>query len=150
MTDRRTSRIVALQALYAKELSEVPAGDILKHVIKPKLKGDTSAFRFAESLFLKTNNNREELDAILSNHTKNWSLDRLATLDRLLLRMATAELLHFEQIPTKVTINEAIEIAKDYSTKRSGSFINGILDSILADLKQQGRIEKEGRGLIET
>ncbi len=64
--------------------------------------------------------------------------------------MAVTEFLHFEQIPTKVTINEAIELAKSYSTRKSGTFVNGILDAILNDLSEKGRIIKKGRGLIET
>jgi N utilization substance protein B len=69
--------------------------------------------------------------------------------DRLTLRMAITEFLHFEDIPPKVTINEAIEVAKSYSTEQSGTFLNGILDAVLKTLKTEGRLRKSGRGLVD-
>jgi N utilization substance protein B len=74
----------------------------------------------------------------------------LAVLDKLIIRMAISELLYFDEIPTKVSINEAIELAKQYSTRKSGNFVNGILDAILGTLTEQGKINKKGRGLIES
>lgn len=90
-----------------------------------------------------------EFQQFISDKTKNWDADRIAIIDILLMKMAIAELIHFQGIPVKVTMNEYIEIAKEFSTPKSNLFINGILDKILADLKAAGKIRKVGRGLIE-
>ena len=87
-------------------------------------------------------------DEIIEKHADNWEIHRIAVIDRSLLRMATTELLKFEEIPPKVSVDEAIEIAKKYSTPRSGTFVNGVIDAILLDLHDQGRLNKTGRGLI--
>jgi N utilization substance protein B len=150
MAQRREAREVVLQALYANEIGKGKWEDIIKSVIKPRLSNDTEIFKFAERLFLKIVNNQDQIDDIIQQHLNNWRLGRLNAIDRLLLRIAIAEFLYYEQIPTKVSINEAIEIAKKYSTKKSGNFINGILDSALQQLNNDGRIDKKGRGLIES
>jgi len=80
---------------------------------------------------------------------KNWDADRIAALDLIILQMGVCEFLFFETIPTKVTINEYIDLAKRYSTPKSGDFVNGVLDNILKDLKKKNLIQKSGRGLIE-
>jgi len=150
MAQRREAREAVLQALYANEIGKGKWEDIIKSVIKPRLSNDTEIFKFAERLFLKIVNNQDEIDEIIQQHLNNWRLGRLNAIDRLLLRIAIAEFLYYEQIPTKVSINEAIEVAKKYSTKKSGNFINGILDSALEQLNEDGRINKKGRGLIES
>jgi N utilization substance protein B len=150
MAQRREAREVVLQALYANEIGKGKWEDVIKSVIKPRLSNDTETFKFAEQLFLKIVNNGEQIDEIIQKHLNNWRLGRLNVIDRLLLRIAIAEFLYYEQIPTKVSMNEAIEIAKKYSTKKSGNFINGILDSALQQLNSDGRINKKGRGLIES
>ncbi|WP_372635804.1 transcription antitermination factor NusB [Fodinibius sp.] len=149
MAQRREARKAVLQALYANEIGKGQWTQIIQSVLKPKL-SDTDTFKFAERLFLKVVNNQEAVDEVIQTHINNWSIDRLNTIDLQILRLAIAEFLYFEQIPTKVTMNEAIEIAKKFSTKKSGNFVNGILDSALGQLKQDGRIRKKGRGLIET
>lgn len=90
-----------------------------------------------------------EYQQLIAHKTKNWEADRIAVMDTLLMKMAITELVHFPYIPVKVTINEYIELAKEFSTPKSNSFINGILDKILADLKSGGKIRKIGRGLVE-
>ena len=80
---------------------------------------------------------------------KNWDFDRVAMIDKILLRMAVAEFLYFESIPPEATLNEMIEISKDFSTERSGKFINGILDAILKNLKKIKKLNKSGRGLVQ-
>ena len=80
--------------------------------------------------------------------TPNWDSDRIAVLDGIMIKMAIAELLYFSSIPTKVTMNEYIEISKDYSTPKSNIFINGILDKTIKDFHESGRLNKAGRGLI--
>lgn len=150
MVQRREIREIVLQALFAEEVSGNKWEQILSTVIKPKLKEDKSGLKFAERLFLKTAKSKEELDNIIQDHIKNWNIHRLATVDKLILRLALCEFLNFEEIPTKVTINEAIEIAKKFSTKKSGNFVNGILDAALERLQKEDRIQKKGRGLIES
>jgi N utilization substance protein B len=149
MAQRREAREAVLQALYANELANGKWDTIVRSVIKPRIAEDKETFKFAERLFLKIVNNQDTVDNIIQGHINNWRIERLTTIDRLLLRLAVTEFLFFEKIPTKVSINEAIEIAKKYSTKKSGNFINGILDSALAQLKEDGRIQKKGRGLVE-
>lgn len=90
----------------------------------------------------------EEYSKMISDKTKNWESDRIALMDILIMRMAIAELEHFSSIPIKVTMNEYIELAKEYSTMKSNSFVNGILDKILVEMTDKGRINKYGRGLI--
>lgn len=149
MAQRREARKAVLQALYANEIGKGQWTQIIQAVIKSRL-SDTDTFKFAERLFLKVVNNQEAVDEVIQTHINNWSIDRLNTIDLQILRLAVAEFLYFEEIPTKVTINEAIEIAKKFSTKKSGNFVNGILDSALDQLKKDERIQKKGRGLIET
>jgi N utilization substance protein B len=117
-------------------------------MVEPALEDDPSSLDFAIKLLRRTVEQSNTADEIISVHAENWDLDRIAAIDRALLRMATCELLTFEEIPPKVSIDEAIEIAKKYSTPKSGPFINGILDSILMQLQREGRLHKTGRGLI--
>jgi N utilization substance protein B len=104
---------------------------------------------FILDLFNKVIAFENEYQELISQKTKNWEAERIAVMDTLLMRMAIVELVHFPSIPIKVTMNEYIEIAKEFSTPKSNSFINGILDKILADLKEKGKVRKTGRGLIE-
>lgn len=149
MSQRREARKAVLQALYANEIGKGQWTQIIRSVIKPKIR-DSDTFSFAEKLFLKVVNNQETIDEVIQSHINNWRIERLNTIDRLILRLAIAEFLYFDQIPTKVTINEAIEVAKKFSTQKSGNFVNGILDSALKQLQDDGRIQKKGRGRIET
>lgn len=148
MSNRREARERVMQALYAYEMAEDDVRHFMNTLIKPHLKDDRDNLRFAESLFLRTLDMTDELDEIIGRHAENWDLARIALIDHIVLRMAIAELLTFEDIPPKVSINEAIEVAKRYSTSKSGQFINGILDAVLLDLKERGRLNKTGRGLI--
>ena len=86
---------------------------------------------------------------MIGQKTQNWEPERIAMMDTLLMKMAIAEFINFNSIPVKVTINEYLEISKEFSTPKSNSFINGILDKILNDLKRNNSIKKVGRGLIE-
>lgn len=104
---------------------------------------------FMRDLFRKVIVHSEEYDQILSTHIQNWDYDRVAKIDILILKMALAELFEFPTIPIKVTINEYIEIAKAFSTNKSNIFINGLLDSLIREFSNQGKIKKIGRGLVE-
>lgn len=150
MQQRRSAREAALKAVYAAEVGKNSTSDVTKHILKTELKNSSELFVFSEKLFLLTVDHASGHDDLIQNHINNWDVSRLAIIDRLILRMAITELLYFEQIPTKVTINEAIELAKDFSTRKSGNFVNGILDAVLNTLKNENRINKKGRGLIES
>lgn len=103
---------------------------------------------FAQELFETTLDNSEEYDALIAPKLVNWDLERIAVLDMILMKMALAELLNFKFIPIKVSINEYIEIAKIYSTPKSKDFVNGVLDKLMKELKDAGKIKKAGRGLL--
>ena len=92
---------------------------------------------------------KSEIDDMIQNLVQNWELVRLALIDKILMYIAATEIMKVPEIPLKVSINEAIDIAKKYSTEKSGTFINGILDKILETLKADGKVHKTGRGLIE-
>ena len=115
----------------------------------PKLYKDNQDKIFAKDLLKKTLKNYKDYNNKISKKTKNWDADRIARLDYVMLNMALCELIEFKTIPIKVTLNEYIEISKEYSTPKSNVFINGILDSIAKDFIKSGKIIKEGRGLQE-
>ena len=150
MSKRRQVRERVLQALYAQQLSGDDAQHVLETLIVPTFGDEPTYRRFAEKLLLRALDARAEADDLISRHVENWELDRLALTDRLVLRMAIAELLYFEDIPPKVTLNEALEVAKAFSTGKSGAFVNGVLDAVLRELRERGRMKKTGRGLVEV
>jgi N utilization substance protein B len=104
---------------------------------------------FTVKLFRKTLAKSGENRKTIETYTKNWDVDRVATMDILIMELALTELTEFPSVPIKVTLNEYIELAKYYSTQRSSIFINGVLDRITKDFKEQGIIVKAGRGLLE-
>ena len=105
---------------------------------------------FLQTLYRKSILEEKDLEEILIPKLKNWEIERISETDQILLKMALVEMLNYPSIPVKVTINEIIEIAKDYSTPKSGQFVNGILDSLSKELKESGRIRKSGRGMLDN
>lgn len=105
--------------------------------------------QFISTLFRKTISGDKEYEKLIDEKTKNWELDRIAAMDILLMKMAIAEFLNVSNVPVKVSLNEYIDISKEYSTPNSRNFINGVLDKIIADLKRENKIQKTGRGLME-
>jgi len=103
---------------------------------------------FVEKLFNKTMLNHQNYDEDINGKTINWESDRIADIDMILLKMAITEFLHFPSIPSRVTINEYIELAKDYSTNKSGYFVNGVLDKLAKDYTESKKMVKIGRGLM--
>lgn len=146
---RRVIREKVLQVLYAHEISRDPVDTVIETILQD-LKKDETTFEFARDLIRKVVETETELDAIIRKRVANWEFNRLAVIDRVILRMCICELIHFEDIPPKVSINEAIEIARRYSTEKSDKFVNGVLDSVLDDLRKSGTLKKTGRGLLET
>ena len=114
----------------------------------PKLYKNLEDREFAISLFRKTLLNDESLAAEMEGKTPNWDKERIADLDAILLKMGICEFLKFPSIPIKVTINEYLEIAKEYSTPKSSIFINGILDKLSKEYQESGKLNKMGRGLM--
>lgn len=114
----------------------------------PKLYKDIEDKQFAIDLFRKTILNQDVLNNEIELKTKNWDKDRIANVDFVLLQMAICEFLNFSSIPVKVTINEYLEIAKEYSTPKSSIFINGILDKLVKEYENEGKLKKMGRGLM--
>jgi len=114
----------------------------------PQLLKDKEDMLFAKQLFTKTLLHNAELEKEIEGKTPNWDKDRIADIDAILLKMAICELLNFSSIPEKVTINEFLEIAKEYSTPKSSIFINGILDKLVKEYKAENRLNKVGRGLL--
>jgi N utilization substance protein B len=104
---------------------------------------------FLNNLFKKTLSLGEESEKLIAEAAKNWDFDRIALLDQILMKMAIAEAQTFKDIPLKVTLNEYIELSKYYSTPKSAGFINGVLDQIFDKLKEDGKIKKTGKGLLE-
>ncbi len=148
MSTRRRARELVLRALYAMELSQNPVSFVIKDMFKKRAKEDL-LYDFCVQLTKTTHSHRDEFDQIIKAKALNWDFDRIAIIDKIILRIAMSEFLCFDDIPPKVTIDEAIEIGKKFSTEKSGKFINGILDAVLADWKTEKKIKKTGRGLID-
>lgn len=115
----------------------------------PLYKDKEDDVQFISTLFRKTIAGDKEFNKLIDEKTKNWELDRIASMDILLMKMAIAEFLYVSNVPVKVSLNEYIDISKEYSTPNSRTFINGVLDKIIADLKRDNKIQKTGRGLME-
>jgi len=149
-TYRRQIREKILQALYTIELRDTDIESAAGWLLTREIIEDANAMKFFNLLIGSIKEHMHEIDRYIADHTFNWDMNRIAIIDKNILRMALAEILYCEDIPPKVSINEAIEIAKKFSsTDKSSKFVNGILDAIFNDLKSQGKIHKNGRGLID-
>ncbi len=105
---------------------------------------------FGKTLLIEVSKNETELLEVITPALKNWDADRVAVIDMILIKMAISEFIAFESIPTKVTLNEYVELAKVYSTDKSKDFVNGILDRLVKQLTDNGKIKKTGRGLVDN
>jgi transcription antitermination factor NusB len=145
MRRRTRARELAVQFLYQLDLRGDEVLDTLREFVEEET-DDKDVREFATRLALGTRKLQDETDRCLKEVARNWDLKRMAALDRNVLRMAVFELLHCPDIPPKVTINEAIEIGKKFSTANSGAFINGILDRVRLDLieKRSDKIADSG------
>ncbi len=135
MKTRRKSREIALKALYAHEMGGSSVKDTIESLDEETML--TEIIDFSIKLAEETVIHTDEIDTMLTEKMQNWELKRIAAIDRNILRMAICELMYFEDIPHKVSIDEAIELAKKYSTENSGKFINGILDPIAKETKSE-------------
>lgn len=144
---RRKLREKVLQILYAYEMQRSGLTEIINSQLE-NIK-DEEDREFCTGLINYVLAERKDIEQRIEKRLVNWEVGRIAVIDKILLRIGIGELLYAIDVPPKVTINEIIEIAKEFSTAKSGKFINGILDAVLIDLKEEGKIKKVGRGLIE-
>ncbi len=137
---RRLSREVVFKALFQVDVGNIKPGRALSYSLQGAFLTEEEV-SFTEKLFLGVIQKTEELNHIISDYLVKWKLDRLASVDRCLLRMALFEILHMPEIPTAVTINEALELSKKYGDADSTAFINGILDRVVHNQIQSAEIE---------
>lgn len=136
-----------VEAVY--EVIQKSKNELKLHLEKGSLKEKFNELKqFGLDLFNETINHKKEHEKLIEPKLKNWETDRLAVVDVILIRMAVSEFLYFPSIPVKVTINEYLDIAKEYSTPKSKDFINGVLDSLMRDMKKNDQLNKSGRGLL--
>ncbi len=121
----------------------------LPGIYKPSVKGVNEDRDFVKILYRQVLRNDDSLVDELKVRTKNWEFERIPIMDTILLKMAIIELQEMETVPVKVTLNEYIELAKYFSTKNSKVFVNGVLDRLIREYKEEGKIKKIGRGLVE-
>ena len=138
-----------LQALIAKTFKNFSSDNYAENKLADISGNWVEDREFVVNLFEQSIRNDKAYQELIAEKTQNWEPDRIAMMDTLLMKMAIVEFINFTSIPVKVTINEYLEISKEFSTPKSNSFINGILDKILFELKEQKKIKKIGRGLIE-
>jgi transcription antitermination protein NusB len=137
MGTRRKSRELALQMLFQADMGKQPADDVRKTFWATRTDIDGEVRGFAEDLFRVANDRAEEINSLIERHTRHWKMDRMAAVDRNLLRAAVAEFLGYPETPRPIVINEALEIAHRFSSPESVQFINGVLDSVGKELAQQ-------------
>jgi N utilization substance protein B len=136
LSARRKARELVLKSLYAYESISGNPDDIMKTLAEDSGLAEKPR-KFASDLFYLTITHLISIDEEIKNHTQHWDISRLALVDKNILRISICELLFMPDIPSKVSINEAIELAKKYSTEESSSFVNGILNSIFKDHKAE-------------
>lgn len=140
MLTRRLARRIALQILFANEFLKEDIVSVAERVSESL---DEVLTPFTIDLVKRTFEFEPELNDLIRKHLRNWDYKRVAVLDRVLIRMALCEIVHFNDIPVEVTINEALEISKDFSNLKSRRFVNGILDSIYKELKTANKLSKK-------
>ena len=135
---RRVARESVLQALYAQQFSEDEPAIVLNRIMAlyPEKKKN---FKFILSLFQCVLDHVDWANDMIKSHLQNWEFDRVAQIDRVLLRMGICEIFYMDDIPPKVSISEMVEIAKVYSTEESSGFINGILDAVYKEFQQKNK-----------
>lgn len=142
------SYLLLLFVRHIKE-AEFEENSPLPELLKTEHEADNEDMEFAKQLFRKTIFRSGDWDKEIAKVVDNWELERIAVMDVIIIKMALTELTEFESIPVKVTLNEYIDISKFFSTAKSKVFVNGILDRLVSDFRQQERIRKTGRGLLE-
>ena len=142
ITNRTAAREFVLQVLYASEVSEQSAHHLMRLMCNNR-KFHEKAKQFVEQLLEKIVIHNKQVSVLIKKYSKNWSLNRIAMVDRLAMQIAITEILFFDEIPPKVSISQAIEIVQNYSTEESKRFVNGILDAIYNDSNCLGGVDAE-------
>ena len=141
MGTRRQAREIAMQALFYMDMRNDVSVEMLEHFC-----GNFCLPKKIQPFFLKMVNGvlgvKGELDALIERFSENWDINRMSGVDRNVMRIAAFELIYCDDIPPKVSINEAVDVGKKFGTEESGAFINGILDSIRGDLEKKGVLNK--------
>ena len=132
------------QRVFKQEVEDLSNKDLFSSVLKEE---DDD---FWKQLYHETLDEDKKVDSLMTERLKHWDLERVTLTDRIIIKMAIQEMLHHPSVPTKVSINEYIELSKKYSTPKSKQFVNGILDSLSKELSKKGEIKKSGRGLIDN
>ncbi len=136
---RRENRVAAMQFIYMREINgDAPIADALEAFFSSKENG-RQFYSFAEELIAGVAAHRAEIDKVISESATNWSTDRIAKVDLAILRLAVFELLFRDDIPPVVSINEAVDLAKEYSSAEARRFVNGVLDRVRGTLKRPSR-----------
>ena len=131
---KRKARIAALQVIYAQEFQGSDMDTTFEYMLDPKDTPEDNVIIYSRHLCVLTSQHLDEMDELIRKWSKNWDFKRIAIMDRSILRMSLAEMLFENEVPPKVSITEGVEIAKQFSTSDSSSFINGILDAVYNDL----------------
>ncbi len=134
MGTRRKSRELTLQMLFQSDMGKQPAEQVRKSFWGERKDTEEEVRGFADDLFRVAEERREEIDTIIERHAQHWRMDRMAAVDRNVLREAVAEFLGYPATPKAVVINEALEIARKFSSPEAVNFINGVLDSVAREL----------------
>ncbi len=139
-----------IKSLLNKTVKSFDPSNDEKYTLMEINKNHEDDIPFFKLLYSETIQRDKEFEETIAQKAKNWEVDRMATLDKIILKMALTEMINFPSIPTKVSINEYIELSKNYSTPKSKQFINGVLDVLAEELATEGVIKKSGRGLIDN
>lgn len=137
MGKRRRAREIVLQALYEAEFSERSTHDIIEEQIGRRAPSDETA-QYARALFVKTMEKKADLDGVIQSLLENWDPSRVSLVDRNILRFALAEVLYFPDVPARVIIDEAIEVAHRFSSEEAGRFVNGLVDRFVKEFRKDG------------
>ena len=131
---KRQARIITLQVIYAHELKGSDLDDTCAFMLDEGKPPMVNVIKYGKQLSNLIFQHAIEVDELIKNRSKNWDFDRITLIDKLILRMALVEMMHMDEVPPKVSITEGVEIAKQFSTEDSSSFINGILDAVYNEM----------------
>ncbi|PCI94097.1 MAG: transcription antitermination factor NusB [Flavobacteriales bacterium] len=137
-------------SMVIKSIKKFSEASTMSEPLLPLYRDAKEDKKFVKDLLSKVVKNDKVNSQLISDKTKNWDVERIAMVDILLMKLALTELLHFNAVPVKVTLNEYIELSKWYSTPKSKVFVNGVLDKLVLELKENGKLKKMGRGLLEN
>ena len=142
MSTRRRAREIVLQVLYLRDLNHEQSFESIEHFLRTRLRHNDSLVQFAGGLLTGTTGNMKRIDKLVAANATNWTIKRMAAIDRNILRLGAYEIL-YTSTPRQVVINEAIELAKRYGDRNSGSFVNGVLDRIVLDDPSENPMEPD-------